>query len=437
MKEKETALQETQRQLEQRQSELDALALELQDKAFRLEEQLRKADEHSDQVTSDKEELLRLQADVLEKQELLRRQSEQIKYDSDVLQQQQKELAARIAIFNQQQMDFIERKNALASQQFDYADKFGTYTAQLKHLNDAIAKLESDKALFLAEKERHELAAKTLQEERIAFEAQRETWQRSFAETEKKNAEYADALKAKNEELERKLAALREQLRTQDEQQLSYLSAVREQQGTAQYAHPYAQPQPAPQPAYGYYPQAAQVERKTFDYADLERRAQADGIRLSTAGTIDTPRKTAEPKAERPTFHKGAALFKAALLVFCFILAESLAVFFLKDLLEISPLYPAVPFAIGFLFFTGCAIAYAVGYKPQTKLPKRPSYIVTAIVLFIIAVIAVTMVAVYARAELSLLPQFMSFVVIPVAYLLNVVFFALFYYLFSKVQASK
>lgn len=438
LKAKEAELEEAQKRLAEQKAELDGIAYELEQREMRLEERLREADEHSGQASSDKAELLRLQSETLEKQELLRRQSEQIKYDTEVLQQQQKELAARLTIFNQQQMEFLERKNALASQQFDYADKFGAYNAQLKHFNEMLAKFESDKAAFLAEVERHELAVKSLQEERAAFESQREATQRAFAETEKKNAEYADALKSKNEELERKIAALREQLRLQDERELSYHTARREQAATAQYAYPYTQPQPAPQPAYGgYYPQQTQMETKSFDYADLERRAQADGIRLNTAGTIDAPRKATEQKADRPTFHKGATLFKSALVVFCFILAESLAVFFLKDLLEIPPLYPAIPFIVGFLFFIGCAIAYALGYKPQEKLPKRPSYIVTAMVLFVIAVIGVTMFAVYARAELALIPQFMSFVAIPVAYLLNVVFFAVFYYLFSKTKPNK
>ena len=61
----------------------------------------------------------------------------------------------------------------------------------------------------------------------------------------------------------------------------------------------------------------------------------------------------------------------------------------------------------------------------------------TTTVLFVIAVIIVTMIAVYLKAELTLIPELLAYVVIPVGYLLNLLFFAAFYYAFSAKAAKK
>ena len=73
-----------------------------------------------------------------------------------------------------------------------------------------------------------------------------------------------------------------------------------------------------------------------------------------------------------PVFNKGLTLFKAALIAFCIVIAESLAVFFVKAKIGVSGLYPAIGCGAGFLAFLVCTIMYACGYRPQSRLyPQR------------------------------------------------------------------
>ena len=120
----------------------------------------------------------------------------------------------------------------------------------------------------------------------------------------------------------------------------------------------------------------------------------------------------------------------------CIVTFQSLVVFFAKDYLGVSVIYPAIGFTAGFIPFLVCAILYASGYKANAKIKKRASYILSASIIFVISVIMVTMVAVYMKAQLALLPQLLAYIVIPVAYLCNILFFVAFFYAFSR-KASK
>ena len=106
--------------------------------------------------------------------------------------------------------------------------------------------------------------------------------------------------------------------------------------------------------------------------------------------------------------------------------------YFLKDYMNVSVAYPAIGFAIGFVLFAVCAVLYACGYKPRQRLRKHPSYILTACIVFVITVIIATMVAVYCKAQIFIPSQLLAYVVFPVLFLTNIVFFVTFYYLFSK-----
>ena len=103
----------------------------------------------------------------------------------------------------------------------------------------------------------------------------------------------------------------------------------------------------------------------------------------------------------------------------------------MRDKLDISGLYPAIGFAIGFVAFLTCTILYACGYRQQARRSKHPSYLLNASILFVIGVIATTMIAVYLKADLKQPTELLTYVILPVLYLLNLVFFAVFYYLFT------
>ena len=131
------------------------------------------------------------------------------------------------------------------------------------------------------------------------------------------------------------------------------------------------------------------------------------------------------------TFHKGFTLFKAALIIFCIVAAESIAAYFLKNTLGISVWYPVSAFAAATVLFIVCTILWANGFHSQARRSKHPSYFLTAAILFVICVIIVTMIAVYLKLDLSNSKTLLSYVVVPCVYLLNILFFAIFYHLFA------
>ena len=117
---------------------------------------------------------------------------------------------------------------------------------------------------------------------------------------------------------------------------------------------------------------------------------------------------------------------------------ESLAVFLLKDKLTQTAVYFACVFAgIAFILFVTAAILYAIRYKPNVKRKKHPTYISSAMIAFVIATIVVLMIAVYCKADiLSNSSDLLSFVVVPVCYLINVILFAALYYMFSTKETK-
>ena len=116
---------------------------------------------------------------------------------------------------------------------------------------------------------------------------------------------------------------------------------------------------------------------------------------------------------------------------------ESLLVFFAKNYLSVSILYPIIGFTAGFIPFIVCAILYASGFKSNVKLKKHASYILTTAIIFVICVILVTMVAVYMKAQISLIPQLLAYIIIPIGYLINMLLFVAFYYTFSVKDSKK
>jgi hypothetical protein len=127
----------------------------------------------------------------------------------------------------------------------------------------------------------------------------------------------------------------------------------------------------------------------------------------------------------------GVTLFKTAFIVFCIVIFESLIAFFLSGFMNVSFIYPLIGFIGGFIPFIVCAILYTTNYRPFAKRKKHPTYIITACVLFVIAVILTSMIAVYFKANVALPPQLLSYIVLPVIYLCNILVFTGFYYLFS------
>ena len=115
----------------------------------------------------------------------------------------------------------------------------------------------------------------------------------------------------------------------------------------------------------------------------------------------------------------------------CFVAFESLIVFFMKDYLNIPAFYPVIPFGIGFIVFIACAVLNARGYRTNARRKKHPSYILSTTIIFVISAIIVSMVAVYLKAEVSNPAELLSYVIIPIVYLTNMLIFVAFYRMLS------
>ncbi|MBR2375331.1 MAG: hypothetical protein IKA88_03485, partial [Clostridia bacterium] len=424
-------LHELQSTLQAERDQMDKKAYEITQQEYDVAAKQRSLESQQSETSESAEEIQRKTFDLERRENELLNGNQKLQDELAVLQQQQKELAARQTIYNQQQLEFIARKNALAAQQFELADKLTSYNAQVKIFNDNLEKMENERNSLQTERKKHEEDLRAFEKEKDeflnekqAFEAKKTANEKERMEAQKKALEDASGLQMRMAEIQE-----RERSVTQRENALHERLMDLQMRGVPQY---YDQNAVYNQP----------MQRPTDPYGNLRDQAQSDGIRLNTAGSMRGYSQTATVTesaytAPQPTnsgrfYNVGATLFKAAFIVFCIVAFESLLVFFAKDWLHISAIYPAIGFLGGFIVFLVCSILYACGYKPRVRRRKHPSYILTNAVLFVISVIIVTMVAVYCKAQISVLPELFAFIVIPIGYLLNVLIFTAFYYTFSK-----
>ncbi|MBQ4269438.1 MAG: hypothetical protein IJB97_07325 [Clostridia bacterium] len=137
------------------------------------------------------------------------------------------------------------------------------------------------------------------------------------------------------------------------------------------------------------------------------------------------------------TFHKGFTLFKAALIVFCIVAAESLASFFLKDRFNLPVWYPVLAFSVATATLIVCTILWAIGFHAKARKQKHAAYFLTASVIFVICFLVVSMIAVFLQIDLTTPNNLIAYLIIPTVYLLNVIFFAVFYHLFVGHTTNK
>jgi hypothetical protein len=397
-------------------------------------------------TTASSEEVQRQISDVQKREEALKQNREQLQADIETLQEQQKDLATRQAIYNQQQMEFVTRKNALSAQQFEFSDKLAAYNAQVKLFNENLEKLEAEQADLKAERTHYEEQLSQFKKEKQEFEdvlakfnEEKKQVDQERINLRKQSMETESGLHAKISELDSRERSLLQRERELNEHIHEFnVRQLNNPAYTAGNGNGYAN-----QPPYAETPQQNNPYRNPHSSNNLYARAQVENIKLNTVNMQEpAPQQTAtthtnnvistRKQSNSTTYNVGQTLYKSALIMFCIVAFESLIVFFLKDMLQVSPAYPAIGFGIGFLAFLVCVILYAYGFRPHARRKKHPSYILTLTICFVIAVIAVTMVAVYSQAQMSNPAQLCKYVIVPVAYLANILVFALFYYLFSK-----
>ena len=345
-----------------------------------------------------------MQQTLFEQQEALKRSNEQLRYEQELMTQRNSELTTWLQLFNQQQLDYLSKKQALTLQQFETEDRLATLSAQMQHFKDSSAAFEAEKAAF-------EQSQKLFEEEKAAFEEEKRNAHTA-------NRQTVEALALQRERYEREELRLKG-LSDEFERRAAELATTRptSQQASA-----------------GTYPTPASASSD-----ELYRRAERDGIRLNTRIAPQPRKAVSQPKEVQPApiFNKGATLFKAALLTFCFLAIECLIVFFLKESLSVSIFYPMLPLALGLVVFAACVIIYASGRCSAAKLYKNGgSSVFTSVILYVIGLIASSMIAVYCKAPLSTSAAFLSYIAIPAALMTNVILFPIFYRAFASASAK-
>ena len=364
------------------------------------------------------------------------RNNQKLQDGLELLQQQQKELSARQSIYNQQQLDFITRKNALSAQQFDFADKLSSYNAQVKLYNENLEKFEAEKLAFQEKETLFETRVLALEQEKADFEAQKNRFEQDKTADEVMRKDMQTRAQEEQEALQRKIGELQEKELELSQRENSLNAKARDLQNR-QYTNAYQQSAFAySQPS----PVSPITPTQTEQQADLRERAQAEGIKLNIAGNMHAG-NYAEVKETKNSsggiYNVGRTLYKTAFIIFCIIAFESLLVFFLKDILGVSVAYPAVGFGAGFILFITCAIMNACSFRPRARRKKHAPYLLTAAVILVICIIITTMIAVYCKAEISNPAQMLSFIVFPIVYLMNILFFAIFYRLLSTKESKE
>lgn len=233
-----------------------------------------------------------------------------------------------------------------------------------------------------------------------------------------------------------------------------YMNAIKEEEPAPQPA-PAPQPQPGPQaapkqqpaPAEPVYeappaprpaapkPQEAPVPKKAaptppprsldgVDFYDIEMRAAADGIRITTSGGGTKPVTTT---LSVNLVHKGKALFFSALIVFLLCIAEGSLTLGLMRTLQLPRFYPYLIWGAGLGVLLVCGLAY-VNHYGERALRRTGNLLVNTIVTYALCVIVILIIALASNIDFSNVGQLMSYVVIPVVFFLNIVVFAVAYF---------
>ena len=199
-------------------------------------------------------------------------------------------------------------------------------------------------------------------------------------------------------------------------------------------AEPVYEAPPAPRPA-APKPQEAPAPKKAaptppprsldgVDFYDIEMRAAADGIRITTSGGGTKPVTTT---LSVNLVHKGKALFFSALIVFLLCIAEGSLTLGLMRTLQLPRFYPYLIWGAGLGVLLVCGLAY-VNHYGERALRRTGNLLVNTIVTYALCVIVILIIALASNIDFSNVGQLMSYVVIPVVFFLNIVVFAVAYF---------
>ena len=194
-------------------------------------------------------------------------------------------------------------------------------------------------------------------------------------------------------------------------------------------------PQPKPQPAPTPKAEAPVQPKKAaptppprsldgVDFYDIEMRAAADGIRITTSGGGSKPVTTT---LSVNLVHKGKALFFSALIVFLLCIAEGSLTLGLLRTLQLPRFYPYLIWGAGLAVLLVCGLAY-VNHYGERALRRTGNLLVNTIVTYALCLTVILIIALAGNIDFSDAGQLMTYVIIPVVFFLNIVVFAVAYY---------
>ncbi len=348
-----------------------------------------------------------------------------------------------------EQQELLETERRLYGERLEEAQKRSEDTlAEERRLHEealAAAKQDAETQLLA---ERRLSDERVSEYKRIAEEQLAEERRRSDVALAAAQAQYENELK----EQETRIRAEQEELFRQREKQLlhrNYLDLVNapppeeESHDYTYFTPPHAEEAPAPAAetedyrsvVHRMYQNAVsqEAERPTedrarpldgIDFADLESRAAQDGITIRTAG--GKMRHAAD--LSESIVHKGKALFLCGIVTFIFCVVLGSVVLGVQSSAGLPVFYPYFIWCVGLAVLLVTGLAYANHYG-ERALRRTGPVLLNTIVAYILLVIVTLIVALTARADLSLSSQLLTFVIIPVIFFFGVVLFGVTYYL--------
>ncbi len=164
-----------------------------------------------------------------------------------------------------------------------------------------------------------------------------------------------------------------------------------------------------------------------IDFYDLEEKASKDGIRIRTAGGGGANKEAPSDSV----VHKGKALFLSALVVFVICLIEGSVLIALQPKWQLPLFYPYFVYAAGVATLLICGLAYANRYG-EHALRQAGNTLINCCVTFVLLAIFTLVLALAVKIDFANLSQLATFVIVPVVFFLNIVFFAIAYVLQIK-----
>ena len=174
-------------------------------------------------------------------------------------------------------------------------------------------------------------------------------------------------------------------------------------------------------------PPARPLTPGRIDFRDVEEMARYDGLRVWTAGSATQKRQMPED-----FFNKGLTLLRASLIFFAVAITETVLAAVFRESLQLEVWYLITMLVCAVLPPAICTILYLIKFQPCCKRLKNNTSVYNGIVAFIATFILLVAVDLIADVSLTDGLTVVQFIVIPLVYLLNIIVFAVAYYLLSR-----